>query len=72
MKAGDLVRPTVSCAGSPGSIRCDSALIFKVYPKGSAKNAWEPGYDFTEYDLICSCGEFPAASCDLEKIHESR
>ena len=72
MKVGDLVRPKVSCSGNPGTIRCDSALIVKEYPKGSAENAWEPGYDMTEYDLICACGEFPAAFHDLEKIDENR
>jgi len=72
MKVGDLVSPLNCCGGNPGAIRCDSALIIKEYPEGSAKNAWEPGYDVTEYDLICSCGEFAAMSSDLEKLDENR
>ena len=58
------------CGGNPGAIRCDSAIITKVYPEGSATNPWEPGYDLAEYDLLCPCGEFGLAANHVEDIEE--
>ena len=72
MKVGKLVRPLVHCGGSPGGRKCEAALIVKEYPQGSAENAWEPGYDVTEYDLICACGEFGSLCHDVEVINEDR
>ena len=72
MMVGKLARPLTHCGGTPGTIRCETALIIKEYPQGSAKNAWEPGYDVTEYDLICVCGEFGCLADDLEEIDEAR
>jgi len=71
MNVGDLVRPLTWCGavGEKPKV-CDSALVIKKYPKGSSKNPWEPGYETTEFDLICSCGEFPAGRVDLGVIDE--
>ena len=72
MKVGKLARPLVHCAGPPGGPKCKTALIIKEYTQGSAENAWEPGYDVTEYDLICTCGEFGSLCHDVEVIDEDR
>lgn len=70
MKLGNLVRPMMACGGPLGGIRCDTAIIIKVYSEGSAKNAYEPGYDCTEYDLMCSCGTFGSLEEHLEELDE--
>ena len=70
MKIGDLVKPTMSCGGQPGTWRCGSAIIIKVYPEGSAENPYEPGYDCTEYDLMCSCGIWGSLEEHLEAFDE--
>ena len=72
MMVGDIVKGFKFCGANELKFKCESALIVKEYPAGSAKNPWEPGYEITEYDLICPCGEFGCLGGDLEKVDEAR
>ena len=71
MMVGDIVKGFRCCGANDLKPKCESALIVKEYLAGSAKNPWEPGYEITEYDLICACGEFGCLAENLEKIDEA-
>ena len=75
MKVGDLVRPTMSCGGQLGGVRCDSALVLNK--RQTWKSVEVDAYVYEEvevheYDLICSCGQFDEDGNFLEMISESR
>ena len=75
MKVGDLVRPTMSCGGQLGGIRCDSALVLnkrQIWKSVEVDAYVYEEVEVHEYDLICSCGQFDEDGNFLEIISESR
>ena len=74
MIVGDIVKGFRFCGTPNGNDEaiCESALIVREYLAGSAENPWEPGYEVTEYDLLCVCGEFGCLADHLERVNEAR
>ena len=76
MKVGDLVRPTMSCGGQPGDVRCDSALVVGVdYSHSEAVQVDSQVYhdkEIYEYAFVCKCGTFQGYDDYMEVISESR
>ena len=68
MIVGDVVKGFRFCGGNNFKPVCENALIVREYLAGSAENPWEPGYEVTDYDLLCACGEFGCLVDHLETI----
>jgi len=64
MKAGDLVKPMVTCAGELGEQKCQSAVILSKGPGWTARD--------DEFELICTCGIWEEHEGNLEVINEGR
>ena len=60
IKVGELVMPLGSCAGPPGALRCDSALVYKV----DAPNPHQLVH------FICHCGSGKDYSWRFEKLDD--
>lgn len=54
MKAGDLVRPLMSCAGEPGTSQCETALVSLVYEIG--KEPYNQSFNQPQCRVVCKCG----------------
>ena len=78
MNVGDLVRPTNSCGGWPGAIRCETAIILSSRLSHTEDVQVESqryvSVDIYEFELACSCGIFEELDYKgrLELINESR
>ena len=76
MKAGDLVSMSTYCAGLPGKIRCDSALVLDVWlSHHEAVQVDSQVYhdrEVYECSLMCKCGIFEEYEDRLELISETR
>ncbi len=62
MKVGDLVKPTQSCGGLLGGIRCDSALVLDIWLSHHETVQYDSQLyhdkEVYEYSLMCKCGTF--------------
>ena len=56
MKLGDLVKPTHSCSGQPGSIRCKVAIVVE-------------DKDDVSTEIACKCGVSCQPRWTLEPAH---
>ena len=77
MKVGDLVKPLLTCAGYPGHVRCDSALVVSVelsHHEQVQLDSHDGYHDraIYEYTLQCACGPFDEYEDHLDLISESR
>ncbi len=72
MNVGDLVKPTQSCGGLLGGIRCDSALVLNIWlSHHEAVQVDSQVYhdrDVYECSLMCKCGTFDEYTDNLEPI----
>ena len=72
MKAGDLVKMVNYCGGTPGEIRCDSALVINV-ELSHCEQVQISSYEYRDRDvyectLMCKCGTFEEYEDNLEPI----
>jgi len=63
IKAGDLVRPNVSCAGALGSVRCEVAFV--IEQTNLADHIPAP---MTK--ILCGCGIHEDYTFNYEKIEK--
>ncbi len=55
MKSGDLVKPLMSCGGSPGAIRCKVAVVVKSFTMTCVdESRRETKEDWIK--AVCPCG----------------
>jgi len=64
IKAGDLVRPNVSCAGELGAKRCKTAIVLEQ--TDLADNIAAP---MTK--ILCRCGTYEDYTFHYEKIEKN-
>ena len=64
MAPGDIVKPLGSCAGRPGNVRCETAIILKKTGRNFKinKGTWE-----NVYDAMCPCGTWTVHATALEQ-----
>ena len=75
LKIGDLVRPTMSCGGQLGALRCASALVLGGRQTWTSVEVDAYVYrdvEMQKYDLFCLCGKFEEDEHHLELINEAR
>ena len=70
MQVGDLVRPLMSCAGDPGTVRCETALVTLVYEIG--KEPYNQSFNQPQCRVVCKCGSTIQFEKYLEVISEGR
>jgi len=70
VRVGDLVRPTMSCAGDPGLRCCETALVTVVYDLG--KTLMNNGFNEAQCRIMCKCGFQVQFQKYLEVISEGR
>ncbi len=72
MNIGDLVKPSQSCGGLLGGIRCDSALVLDIrlshHEAVQVDSQVYHDKDIYEYSLMCKCGMFEEYEDNLEPI----
>ena len=75
MKIGDLVTMDNYCAGLPGTIRCETALVLNVWlSHHEAVQVDSQVYrdkDVYECSLVCKCGTFEEYTDNLSIVGES-
>ena len=64
MKTGDLVKPTGSCGGEPGAVRCKVAVVLETAPPAAPS----PYHTVKAY---CPCGSFEDYSWHFEKVEDA-
>jgi len=75
VKPGDLVRPLGTCAGWPGSRKCEAAIITRIETITLHTQIDTHAYkdvEFDEYEILCTCGTLLTTDIGLELINGSR
>ncbi len=60
MVSGDLVKPLMTCAGPPGGLRCEMAVVLEPF-------IWSGDYR-GQSKILCSCGTAPVPQAHLEVV----
>ena len=75
MKPGDLVKPENFCGGSPGGLRCETALVINVelshHEAVQVDSQVYHDREVYECTLMCKCGVFEEYEDRLEVISEA-
>ena len=76
MKVGDLVSADNYCGGSPGGLRCKTALVIDVWLSHHEQvQTHDDAYrdrEVYECSLMCKCGMFQEYTDRLDMVSESR
>ena len=70
MKVCDLVRPLMSCAGDPGTARCETALVTVTYKL--ATDWLHDEFNQSQCRVVCKCGSTVQFEKHLEVISEGQ